>query len=636
MCGICGIFDTYQRNRIDKETLQKMCDVLKHRGPDDEGMFIDKNIGLGHRRLSIIDLSAGHQPMHNEDNSVWIVFNGEIYNHQELRAKLEKKGHRYYTLSDTESIIHSYEERGDECVNELRGMFAFCIWDAKKNKLLLARDRIGIKPLYYIFKDGRLLFASEIKSILQDKDIAREVNLKALHNYLTLQYVPAPETIFKGINKLLPGHIVSCTVDGMEIKKYWELYLLKGEIIQSENYYSQRLLELLKESVKLRLMSDVPLGAFLSGGIDSSAVVGIMSQLMTQPVKTFSIGFDVGSEDKKEGYNELEYARTISKYFQTDHHEEIVNAKDIYQYLPKTIWYFDEPLADYAGIPTYLISMLARKYVTVVLTGEGADELFGGYERYHGERLIHYYQKIPNLLREEMIAPLVKSLPGLSKAKKLVERASIPLKVRYTSSCAFDYKQRQNLYTEDFKQEIGQIEFVDVFNSYFEDKLQDYLNTIFYTDIKTWLPDDLLMKVDKMSMMTSLEARVPYLDHHLVEFCCNIPGNLKIRGITLKYILKKALRNFLPKEIIYRKKHGFTLPVKIWFKNELQELSKILVDSLSQKRGYFNMEFIQQMIKEHQSGVTDHSLRLWALLTLELWFRIYIDNNNLYNPDLSF
>lgn len=633
MCGICGVFDTYQRNRVDKETLQRMCDVLKHRGPDDEGIFVDKNIGLGHRRLSIIDLAGGHQPIYNENHSIWIVFNGEIYNHNELRKNLEQKGHHYYTLSDTESIIHSYEEWGDDCVNELRGMFAFCIWDSKKNKLLMARDRLGVKPLYYMFKDGRLIFASEIKSILQDKNINKEVNPKALHNYISLQYIPAPETIFKGIYKLPPGYILKCSDVGIELKKYWELYLSKDEPVQNEDYYIQRLLELLKESVNLRLISDVPLGAFLSGGIDSSAVVGMMGELMNQPVKTFSIGFNVGN---KEGYNELKYARITSKYFQTDHHEEVVNAKDIYRYLPRAIWHFDEPLADYAAIPTYLISKLAREYVTVVLTGEGADELFGGYERYHGERLIHCYQKIPYFLRMRIIDSLVKKVPGLTKAKKLVERASIPIKTRYNSSCPFEHKLRQKLYTKDFKNEIGQIESIDVFSAYFDDELPDYLNNIFYADIKTWLPEDLLMKVDKMSMMTSLEAREPYLDHKLVEFCSNIPGNLKIKGTTLKYIFKKAMNGFLPNEIIHRKKHGFTLPIKIWFRNEFQELSKILIDSQAQKREYFNIEFVKQMLKEHQLGIADHSLRLWTLLTLELWFRIYMDNNNLYNPDLSF
>jgi len=635
MCGICGIYDTYQRNRIDKEILQRMCDVLAHRGPDDEGIFVDKNIGLGHRRLSIIDLAGGHQPIHNEDNSIWIVFNGEIYNHCELRDKLESRGHRYYTLSDTESIIHAYEEWKDDCVKELRGMFAFGIWDSKKKKLLLARDRLGVKPVYYIFKNGRLVFASEIKSILQDKNITREVNPKALNNYLTLQYVPATETMFKEINKLLPGYILIATIGEIKIKRYWDSKLSEGELGKNEDYYSQRLLELLKESVKLRLISDVPLGAFLSGGIDSGTIVGLMSELMNQPVKTFSIGFDVRNGKEAEDYNELKYARIISKYFQTEHHEEIVSSKDIYQYLPKVVWHCDEPLSDYANIPTYLISQLARRYVTVVLTGEGADELFGGYPRYLREQLIHWYQKIPHPLRKGIIDSLVEKVHGWSKAKKLVESASIPLKMRYTPTYIFGAKQKQNLYTEDFKKEIGQIEFIDVFNPYFGDDSQDYLNAIFYVDIKTWLPDDLLMKVDKMSMMTSLEAREPYLDHKIVEFCNNIPGNLKIKGMTLKYILKKAVANLLPKEIINRKKHGFTLPIKIWFRNELKELSKILVDSVAQKRGYFNIECVHQMLKEHQSGVADHSLRLWTLLTLELWFRIYIDNKDLYKPELS-
>ncbi|MCK4325607.1 asparagine synthase (glutamine-hydrolyzing) [bacterium] len=630
MCGIYGILSLNERP-VDKELLQRMGDVLKHRGSDDEGVYISKskisNIGLGHRRLAIIDLETGHQPMHNEDGSVWIVFNGEIYNFRDLREALEKQGHKFYTKSDTEVIIHLYEEHGTECLKFLRGMFAFAIWDEKKERLFLARDRVGQKPLCYAIQNGQFIFASEIKAILQVPGIKRGVNLEAMHHYLTYQYVPSPLTMFQGIRKLPPAHFLVWEKGKVSIRRYWELNFEK-KAKMTEKECEERILHLLEESVRLRLVSDVPFGAFLSGGIDSTAVVGIMAKLSDRPVKTFSIGFE------ERAYDELQFARIAAKRFGTDHHEFIVRP-DALEVLPKLIWHYNEPFADSSAIPTYYVAKETREHVTVALNGDGGDECFGGYPRYQAVKLAKFFDKTPNWLRRRLVAAIADRLPESSEQKRLLRRAkrflgamSLPPERRYVRwICFFDNERKNQLYSPEVKRAMDGIDSFRILEDlYTEENSSDFLDKTFYVDIMTYLPDDLLVKVDMATMANSLEARSPFLDHKLMEFSASIPSSLKLRGLTSKYILKKALREVLPPQIMRRGKMGFGVPIGRWFRNELKDyLYEVLLDEVSLKRGYFNENYVKQLLDEHCQGGYDHGNRLWALLNLELWHRMFID-----------
>jgi len=601
-----------------------MCRVIKHRGPNDEGIFLDDYTGLGMRRLSIIDLETGHQPIHNEDESIWIVFNGEIYNYRELRQFLERKNHRFYTLSDTEVIIHLYEEFGNDCVTLLNGMFAFAIWDLNKKKLLLARDRIGIKPLHYIVLNNKLIFGSEIKSILQDANVKREVNLKALHHFLAFEYVPAPITMFKGIKKLLPGHILVCEKGNVSVRKYWYLeFSDRNE--QSVAYYSDKIYELLKKSVERRLISDVPLGAFLSGGIDSSSIVGLMTELMDQSVKTFSIGFE------EESYNELEYARIVAEHFETEHYEEIITP-DAVNLVNRIIGYLDEPFADVSVFPTYLVSELARKHVTVVLSGDGGDEQFAGYDWYVASKLDMHYRKAPRVFRAG-VAKVVQKLPPSSQKKGFVnmlqrftEGSSLPVDGRHVRWQYFiTDEERECLYTNNLDDETHNLHSFDIINNYYSiNHVNDKLSREQYVDIKMYLPDDILVKVDRMSMANSLEARVPFLDHEFVEFSATIPSNLKLHGLTTKYILKKTMSRLLPKEIIHRKKQGFSIPMKNWLRDELMNMMlEVLSKELIEEKGYFNYEQVNKLIQQHIEGKRNNAHKLWALMTFGLWHELH-------------
>ncbi len=649
MCGICGTVGF-----SNKELLEKMCDVMKHRGPDDEGMYLSKvqspkskvQVGLGVRRLKVIDLETGHQPIHNEDETIWIVSNGEIYNYKDLRIDLKKRGHRFYTKSDTEVIVHLYEEYGEDCVKKLRGMFAFAIWDEKKEKLFLARDRLGIKPLYYFSHNRELLFASTIKSIFQSSKIGREVNLRALDYYLTFLYVPAPETMFKGIKKLLPGHILVYANGEISVKQYWDLPITDHSApegrdpasggrspitVHDEKYYAERIYELLKEAVEERLMSEVPLGAFLSGGIDSSIVVGLMSRIMDQPVKTFSIGY--GKE--AQAYNELKYSRLVAKHFKTDHREFIVEPKVI-ELLPKLIWHLEEPFADSSAIVTYLVSQVAREHVTVALTGIGGDEAFGGYPRYLGTRFAESYLKIPEFLREKVISRIVNGLPESTKGSHLANRlkrfirfSPLPPEERYISWLSFfDEEARGELYSGTYQDTM------EIHKSYFEKAgAEDFLDRVFYVDVKTYLPDDLLFTGDRMSMANSLELRVPFCDHRLLEFSATIPQEMKIRGWHLKYLLKKSMSELLPPAILKRGKQGFMVPLGIWFQRELKDFtSEILLGPKASERGYFKSDYVKRLLEEHYSGRKDNTHRIWALLVFELWHRTFIDSNDFFKP----
>lgn len=625
MCGICGIFNFSSEQPVDGETLKRMCNAMVHRGPDDEGFFVERNIGLGMRRLSIIDLSTGNQPISNEDGSVWIVFNGEIYNHLILRKELQSKGHKFSTNTDIEAIVHAYEEYGEDCVNKLRGMFAFAIWDKSKRKLFLARDRIGIKPLYYYLDDKRLIFGSELKVILEHPAIPRDLDFEALDDFLTFEYIPAPLTVFKKIKKLPQAHTLSVENGKSSINEYWKLHFKEVKRTEEETCYE--LYEILKEAVKMRLMSDVPLGAFLSGGIDSSTVVGLMSEVMDRPVKTFSIGFDDPS------YNELNYAKTVAKHFGTDHTELIIKP-DIIGWVDRLIKYLDEPFGDFSIFPTFLVSELARKHVTVTLSGDGGDELFAGYEYYIADKMEHHYRKLPGIFREKLIPSIVGSIPPssqkkglINKIKRFVEGTHHPDRLRHFRWAKFYTEEEKSfLYSEEVKKELEGVDTYLPFTKYLtESNGADYLGQELFSDIKTYLCDDILVKVDRMSMANSLEARVPFLDHKFVEFVATIPSGMKLNGFESKYILKKSMLRILPKEILYRDKQGFSIPIKNWLKNELKPLMEnVLSPQRIKREGFFNPDYIDRLKAEHLKGVENHSHRLWALMVFGIWQDLYL------------
>jgi len=625
MCGICGL-----AGWVESGTLDRMCDVMTHRGPDDRGAYTDLGgpVGLAMRRLSIIDLAGGHQPLANEDETVWIVFNGEIYNYRELREELGGKGgspkHRFATSSDTEVIVHLYEELGEACVQKLRGMFAFALWDTRQRKLVIARDRLGIKPLYYHFDEGKLAFASEIKALLECPWVQRQVKLEALDQYLTLQYVPAPRTLFEGICKLRPGHLLVWQNGSLTTRAYWTLPQGMNGRVTDEREGAEQLLEMLREAVKLRLISDVPLGAFLSGGLDSSLVVALMSEFMDQPVKTFSVGF----EGWEEG-SELPQARRVAEHFGCDHHE-VVLQPNVEELIHKAVWHWDEPVADPAALPTYLISEFARNWVTVVLTGEGADELFAGYKQYMVDRFAPSFQRCPAWLRDGVLRPLARRWIGPGRLDTAWDALSCadPIQRHGRWVSVFPDPLRLSLYTDDVRQSLSEANGANqVLQQMFaEARDGTWLERRLHVDTRGWLPDDLLMKVDKMSMAVSLEARVPYLDHHVVEFVSrHLPGRLKLRGNTTKYILKQAARQLLPAAILNRPKHGFNLPLERWFREELRGfVQEVLLSEEARQRGYFRPEAVAGLFQEHQAGRYNHSRRLYALLMFELWHQKFI------------
>lgn len=627
MCGICGVVNIEHEDPVKSDILKEMCDVIKHRGPDDEGFLLDGHVGIGMRRLSIIDLNTGKQPISNENGSVWIVFNGEIYNHIELRHELEKKGHQFKTKTDTEAIVHAYEEWGENCVQKLNGMFGFAIWDKRKQMMFIARDRIGIKPMYYFFDGKRLIFGSELKSILKAEDIPKRVDLQALDNFLTFEYIPAPLSIFQDIKKLPAGYYLTLRNGNIKVRNYWELNFQANGL--DERSVQNNLKELLQDAVKIRLMSDVPLGAFLSGGIDSSTTVALMAQVMDQPVKTFSIGFEDST------YNELEYARMIAKKFNTDHHEFIIKP-DAVELTEQLIGFLDEPFGDFSIFPTYLVSKMARDYVTVVLSGDGGDELFAGYDPYIADRLFAKYAKIPRFIRNGVIAKMADIIPPTSKkkgfinrTKRFIEGAKLPEDLHHTRWMIFLQElEKEMLYADDMKSGITENDPYKFIRHYFANSAynkNDEVSRQLYVDIKTYLVDDILVKVDRMSMATSLEARVPFLDHRFVEFSATIPSSMKLKSNMTKYILKKSMEDILPHDILYRGKEGFSIPIKNWLKNELKPM---LTDTLStekvKREGFFNPDYINRLIKEHLKGKENHSHRLWALMMFGMWYDIYM------------
>ena len=625
MCGICGItyFDT-QRDVSDR-LVKGMCDVIRHRGPDDEGWFTQRNFGIGMRRLSIIDLVTGRQPISNEDSSIWIVFNGEIYNHLELRDDLIKKGHQFKTKTDTEAIVHAYEEYGVDCPAKLNGMFGFAILDLNQQALFLARDRLGIKPLYYYHDDEKFAFGSELKSILQVPEVQREVDLEALDLFLTFEYIPSPHSIFKNIKKLPPGHTLLLREGQVNIQKYWDLKFDEQE--RTEGELCEELRALLQDAVKIRLMSDVPLGAFLSGGIDSSAIVGLMSNVMDRPVETFSIGFD------DETYNESGYAKTIADHFKTKHHEFTIkpNALELTEQL---IGFLDEPFGDFSIFPTYLVSKMAREFVTVTLSGDGGDELFAGYDSYIANRMGNTYSRIPGFLRKGMIEPLINRMPPTDKKKGLVNRAKrfvegmrLPEDLAHVRWMIFLQEiEKERLYSQSVKSELNDLDTYSFIRKHFRSSgTQDKLNQQLYVDIKSYMVDDILVKVDRMSMAASLEARVPFLDHRFVEFTARISSEYKLKGKDTKYILKSAMKDLLPMQILNRGKEGFSIPIKNWLKHELKDLMLDTLNSSKIRReGFFQADYVDQLVNDHLSGKENHSHRLWAMIVFGIWQDVYL------------
>ncbi len=630
MCGICGLI-SYNRNyQIQRNRLLAMSAKLSHRGPDDQGIYINKGrpeVGLAHRRLSIIDLSPfGRQPLTNENGDIQIIFNGEIYNYKELRVELENKNHKFKSGTDSETVIHLYEEYGVNCLSYLRGMFAFAIWDDNKKTLFLARDRLGKKPLLYYFKNGIFCFASEFSAILASGLIDKRINEEAINYYLTLGYIPAPFTIYQDVFKLEPAHRIILKEESINIERYWKLdYLPKLEITLPEA--QSEVLRLLEQSVKIRLYSDVPLGAFLSGGIDSSTVVALMSQLTGEKVKTFTIGFE------EKDYSELNFARNIAKKFATQHYEFFVKPNAL-EVLPMLVEHYGEPYADSSCIPSYYVARETRREVTVALNGDGGDETFAGYERYLAMLIANKLNKFPESAKTA-ISALSRLLPDsvnpknkFRRLKRFFEATQLAPAQRYLRWVGiFDAKSKEELYSDVFKKKNSHDSVLPWMSAYFENSEGlEFVDRLMRLDVNTYLVYDLLVKMDIASMANSLEVRSPFLDQELMEFVARLPAKYKLNGFVRKFILKKILKGMIPDENIFRRKMGFGVPVGLWFREGLKDfLRESLLSTQTLKRGYFNPHALRAMVEAHIQGKKDYAFQLWALLMLELWHRQFID-----------
>lgn len=644
MCGIAGFVSGKQENgghdrQARSVVLDRMCRVITHRGPDDQGMMVEPGVALGMRRLAIIDLAGGQQPISNEDGTMSIVFNGEIYNFRELQSGLQTRGHQFQTHCDTESILHLYEEKGAACVDDLRGMFAFAIWDERKRELFIARDRVGKKPLYYtLTKRGTLVFGSELKSLLEHPEVEARTSLLAVDAYLSFGYVPDPLSIFEGIYKLPPASHLTFKDGRIEIKQYWDFAYGDrdgagardvGGVRFDEEACLAELRRLLDEAVRVRLISEVPLGAFLSGGVDSSTVVGLMSrhaQRVGAPrVKTFSIGFN------EDTYDELKFARVAAKHFDTDHHEFIVtpDACDIAETITK---HFDEPFSDPSSIPTYIVSKLAREHVTVTLSGDGGDELFGGYTRYVTERNRSGFSRLPGAMRRSVLHTFSRRLPHGARGRNYLYNIALDGVDRYADNVSlFSQLSRDALYTSDFRAQLRDNP-TNITTLFRELATRvgtgEPLDELLYIDSKTYLPGDILTKVDRMSMAVSLETRAPLLDHKLIEFVGKIPAEMKLRGTETKHILKRAVADFVPPEILHRAKQGFGIPLDQWINRQLRDqIHETLTAPRAAQRGYLNQRHVATLLNEHEREHRDHSTQLWALFMLELWHREYVDKS---------
>ena len=632
MCGINGIaFSSRSGRMVSRSQLEAMRDVIRHRGPDDEGLLIDRNVGLGHRRLSIVDVAAGHQPMTNEDDTLHIIYNGEIYNHADFREWLEARGHVYKTHCDTETILHLYEEHGVDCVQHLRGMFAFAIWDQRKRELFIARDRLGVKPLYYFHADdGSLYFGSEIKTLFAADALKPELNYAALPDYLANHAPSGETTLFAGVKRLLPGHTLLWRDGKIDIKRYWDVSFVKTKDEgHSDDDYVEQWSELFRTSVRLRLMADVPLGMFLSGGIDSSAIAAVMSGMVDEPIKTFSVAF------REREANELEYARLVAEKFKTDHHEVVVSPENFFTALPKLVWHEDEPLAHPSSVALYFVSHLAAQNVKVVLTGEGSDELLAGYARYKktifnlafGAR----YESFTTAGIRKTIQSGIAGMPAGSKVLQKLSRTFLALpadieSIYFDNFAVFPRSMHASLLTGETRERAGQNDpYAEVRHLLERTDAQSLLDRLLYADIKTYL-HELLMKQDQMSMATSLESRVPFLDHKLVEFTASLPERLKLRGWTTKYVLRKSMKNVLPEAILSRSKMGFPVPIGAWFRGPYSSIvDEYVLSDRALSRGIFEPDFVRDIVRRHQTGGENHDERLWALVNFEMWQRRFFD-----------
>ncbi len=649
MCGINGIA-LAGGGRVSAADVRRMRDVLTHRGPDDSGLLIDGGVGLGHRRLSIVDVSGGHQPMPNEDGTLHLVFNGEIYNHADYRPSLEARGHVYRTHCDTETILHLYEEEGERAVEKLRGMFAFAIWDAPRRELFIARDRLGVKPLYYVHRDdGSLYFASEIKALLAARAVRAELNYAALTDYLANHAPSGEETLFRGVRRLPPGHTLTWHDGRVRIRKYWDVSFAgdgeagkevggDGARPRSDEDYVAEWSELFRTSVRLRLMADVPLGMFLSGGIDSSAIAAVMSTLVTDPVKTFSVAF------AEREANELEYARMVARAYGTDHHEVVVSPREFFDALPRLVWHEDEPLAHPSSVALYFVSALAARHVKVVLTGEGSDELLAGYGRY---RKTVYNLALGARYHARAAAPWpravprgVESLPAASRVRQKLARTFLCLtpdiqSIYFDNFAVFPRHMQASLLTPATRERVGARgldPYAEVGRHLGATDAETLLNRLLYADTKTYL-HELLMKQDQMSMAASIESRVPFLDHKLVEYTARLPERMKLRGWTTKYILRRSMKGVLPEQILTRPKMGFPVPVGAWFRGEFRGVvDEYVLGERAASRGIFERDFVRAVAAEHMAGAADHTERLWSLVNFEMWLRQFIDGEGADEP----
>ena len=617
MCGIAGIVSLEGKPVLEQE-LRNMCSAIAHRGPDDEGFYFQTGVGLGMRRLSIIDLDSGRQPVSNEDGTVWVVFNGEIYNFQELRQQLKGRGHVFSTHGDTETIVHLYEEYGNHCVDHLRGMFAFALWDERHKRLLVARDRLGIKPLYYAEIGGRILFASELKSILQLPEVGRSFNWSAVSHLFSFLSTPPTEAIVDGVHKLEPGHLLTASPGGTPvIERYWELSF-EPDYGKEEDYFVEHVRGLLEESVRLHMVSDVPLGAFLSGGIDSSSIVATAARLTDAPLKTFSIGFS------EPDYNELEYARVVATRFRTEHHE-LTLGPDSLDRLEDLAWHLDEPFGDSSAIPTFMVSKLAAQSVKVVLSGDGGDELFAGYDKYLVEKRERGYTPLPALIRT-VLGSIGRTMPDGMRGRNLLRHMSLAGAERYLDACTlFRRDDMKKLFRPDVFELLAPYEPWRAKAAYMESGDRHWLSNLQGLDVNNYLPLDILTKVDRMSMAHSIETRVPLLDHKLVEFAATIPPEMNLRGGTTKYVLKRAMKGILPERIINRPKKGFAVPLGYWFRGKLGSYVRdLLLGESARRRGFFNAPYIEDLVAQHERG-RNLDLQLWTLISFELWARVFLD-----------
>jgi asparagine synthase (glutamine-hydrolysing) len=627
MCGIAGFVSREEHGdaRAARVLLERMLGVITHRGPDDEGALIKGMAAIGMRRLSIIDLAGGHQPLSGCDPALSVVFNGEIYNFLELRPLLEARGHRFHTHSDTEAIVHAYEEFGPACVEHMRGMFAFALWDSRARRLFIARDRAGEKPLYHtLTPEGTFVFGSELKCLLEHREVRRDVDPEALDAYLTFGYVPDPLSVFRGVEKLPPGHTLTLEGGRVTVKEYWDFAYEPMTDARPAEDYLEELRALLDESVRMRLIADVPLGAFLSGGVDSSAVVGLMARASNRPVKTFSIGFN------EDSYNELRYARVAAREFATEHHEFVVTP-EICSVVDELVWHFDEPFADSSAIPTYVVSKLAREHVKVVLSGDGGDELFAGYTRYLTDRRRSGFARLPRFVREGLMQRAGRALPHGAWGRNFIHNVAFDALDRYVEDISlFTRLNKRSLYAGGFR--AGLSDWRDAAPARFREhaaraRTGEQLDALLYLDSKTYLPGDILTKVDRMSMAASLEARVPLLDHKLIEFVTRIPAALKLNGTETKHIFKLALGGLVPDAILERPKQGFGVPIERWINERLRERVRgTLEEARTRQRGLFEQAYVNLLLDEHERRRRDHSHELWSLFMLELWHRTFVDD----------